>query len=105
MIYTLYAFIIALLCWVGWLKSHLDHYRASATFLANEVVALRADNARLTLSSAQKPLTATKPKAQDTPKPLTGAQLRRMAEQANSDAMASLQERPNSEILQEHDNG
>ena len=55
----------------------------------------------------QKALTAREPRAQDVgkPKPLSGAQLRRLAEQESNQQMAALQERPNSEILKENEHG
>lgn len=52
-----------------------------------------------------KSLTSAAGKAQDSSKRFSGPQLRRMAEQVNNAAWDGLQERPNSEILQEQANG
>lgn len=56
------------------------------------------------IAALRKPLTQKAVKVQDSPKRFSGAQLRRLAEHANTETMASLQERPNSEILQEQEN-
>lgn len=47
----------------------------------------------------EKTLTRTDPKAQDVPKRYSGPQLRRMSDQVNAADTTSLQERPNSEVL------
>jgi hypothetical protein len=105
MITTLYMIVIALLIWAAWLKNELGRYQKSAKVLAQQVVAYREANLALKQTAVEKSLTQAKARAQDTPKRVSGAQLRRMAEKNNADTMASLQERPNSEILKEQEYG
>lgn len=96
---------LASFCVAVYFQRDRDKYRASAKVLAVELTALRRQNAGQQPGLSQKPLTPAKPKAQDVPKRYTGSQLRRMAEQVNTAAWEGLQERPNSEILQEQNNG
>ena len=96
--------IAIMLIWVGstaWLWYSRDIYRDSARNLAAELRDLR----RLSSVPPQRPLTPPNPKVQDSPKRYTGQQLRRMAEQVNVATWEGLQERPNSEVLQEQENG
>lgn len=82
-----------------------NQYRESAKTLARELAEWRRSRTEQLKMENWKPvpLTQPKPKAQDVPKRLSGSQLRRMAERVNVETMASLQERPNSEILQEQE--
>ena len=102
MIWILSILLISQWVWSIKLAYERNAYRESAKTLAAEVVKFRAQQIE---ALKEKPLTASKPKMQDKPKQLSGPQLRRMAEHVNTETMASLQERPNSEILQEQENG
>jgi hypothetical protein len=105
MILALYIVFFAFVMLSLWLLKRGDRYQMSAKELARQLVSERAQWAKITAQAEIKPLTPRPAKAQDVRKPLSGAQLRRMAEQVNAADVASLQERPNSEILQEKENG
>lgn len=89
---------------VGWplylVRQSRDRYKASLEAACARVRELTMDK-----PAQSNPLTPTKPRVQDVPKRLSGAQLRRVSDQVNVAAFAGLQERPNSEILQEQENG
>jgi hypothetical protein len=104
MIIAIYVITFSLSMLALWLLKRGDRYQNSAKALAQQVVAYREANLALKQTPVEKSLTQAKVKAQDTPKRVSGAQLRRMAEKNNADTMASLQERPNSEILKEQEN-
>lgn len=101
MIIAFYVLTFAFLMVSLWLLKRGDRYQMSAKDLARQLVSERAQWAQITAQAEIKPLTPRPAKAQDVRKPLSGAQLRRMAEQVNAADVAALQERPNSEILRE----
>lgn len=96
---------------MGWplylVRQSRERHKASLAKAAELIQALRArvEADALVIDGFRNPLTPTKTRVQDVPKRLSGAQLRRVADQVNVAAFAGLQERPNSEILQEQENG
>ena len=104
-IWILSVLLVSQYAWSVYLAYWRDRYRESAKALAEEVVKLHSDPRLAPQFVPGKFLTRPAPKAQDTPKRLSGAELRRASDRVNVEAFASLQERPNSEILQEQENG
>ena len=104
-IWILSVLLVSQYAWSVYLAYWRDRYRESAKALAEELVALRNDPRLAKPFMEGKTLTRPAPKAQDTPKRLSGAELRRASDRVNVEAFASLQERPNSEILAEEANG
>jgi hypothetical protein len=93
--------VITLISWVAAVRLYLsrERYKVSLETACARVRELSA--VKLEMQVAQKPLTQPKAKAQDVPKRYSGAQLRRLADQAN----VTQPELTNSEILSEASNG
>jgi hypothetical protein len=87
--------IIAVISWIAAVRLMLsrDRYKDALTKATGRVMMLTAE---LDMER-NKPLTQPKPKAQDTPKRYSGAQLRRLAEFTNITEVA----KTNSEVLRE----